>query len=90
VAYFGKRLLSIDQNIIKEFQALRMETKKMACKSDTEFIEVQNCSTKTPTKQLNVLLLRVVFIKEVKSLSVSLKGTVKMGELGHLLDLKFH
>jgi hypothetical protein len=67
-----------------------MEIKKMDCKSDTEFIEVQNCSLQTPTKQLNILHFRVVFIKEVKSLTVSWEDTVKQGNSGQLLNLEFH
>jgi hypothetical protein len=53
------------------FQALRMEVKKLTCKTDSEYIEVVNCSLQTPTKQLNVLYVHVIFIKEVKSLSAS-------------------
>ncbi len=90
MAYFSKRSLSIDQNILKNIQALRMESKKKACKSDSEYIEVQNCSTKTPTKQLNVLLLRVLFIKEVKSLSVTFKENREAGWFETFTDLKFH
>jgi hypothetical protein len=63
----------------QNFQALRMEVKKMTCRSDTEFIEVKICSAKTPTKQLNILYLSVFYIKEVKSLSVVFKGNCEAG-----------
>ncbi len=62
-----------------------MEIKKLTCKSDTEYIEVNICSAKTPTKQLNVLYLSAFYIKEVKSLSVILNATVKLGKLRHLV-----
>jgi hypothetical protein len=71
VAYFGTIL---DQNYPRQkFQAVKMEVKKMECKIDTDFIEVINCSVKTPKRDLNILHLRVFFIKEVKSLSVIFK-----------------
>ncbi len=70
------------------FQAVSLEIKKMACKSETAFIEVQNCSLQTPTKKMNILHLRVVFIKEVKSLTVIIKDTVKLGNLGQFAGFR--
>jgi hypothetical protein len=51
-------------------QAINLEVKKLACKPDTEIIEVINCSLQSPTKQSSILHLRVLFIKEVKDLTV--------------------
>jgi hypothetical protein len=73
-AYFSERLWPKSRNYSKQnFQALRMEVKKMTYRFDSKFIELQNCSLQTPTRHLNILHLCVFFIKEVKSLTVFLR-----------------
>jgi hypothetical protein len=65
---FGHELLEFS------IEAINLEVKKLACKPDTEIIEVINCSLQSPTKQSSILHLRVLFINEVKDLTVILPG----------------
>jgi hypothetical protein len=54
----------------QNFQAMDLEVKKGECKSDTEFIEVKNCSMEAFTKHLTIVHIQVVFVKVVKDLTV--------------------
>jgi hypothetical protein len=67
-----------------------MEVKKLDCRSNTEFFDVKNCSVQAPTKKTIILHLCIFFIKEVKSLVVIWKDTVKQGNSGQLQIALFH